>query len=103
MQISGGEGYAQYGSLPFICESDFHITRDEFERRKRMPWPNREPGTFIPDEHFPAATPPKPDGPVVTTEVIGESPDGDDDLFPNFLTSFDQGRAPRRKNGRDKR
>lgn len=85
VRISRGAGYALYGGLPFICESEFHIPREEYERRRRMIWPNREPGTFIPDECTQQAAPTKPRGPIVTTEVVGSTADTADDPFAEFL------------------
>lgn len=71
VRISRGDGYAQYGGLPIVVESGFHITREEYERRKQFPWPAAVPGTIVPqlDPVTPAA-PPKA-GPVITTETIG--------------------------------
>lgn len=84
LKISRGEGYAQYGGMPVIVESDFHITKDEYEQRVTMPWPENAPGTFVPraGDDSPAArasaAPTRPPaasvGPTVTTEVIGGAP-----------------------------
>ncbi len=48
--INRGAGYAQYGGMPVVIESDFHISKDEYELRKNAPWPTDETGTFVPDE-----------------------------------------------------
>jgi hypothetical protein len=47
LRISRGAGYAQYGGMPVIIESSYHISEDEYRRRKAMPWPTA-PGTFVP-------------------------------------------------------
>jgi len=99
VRISRGAGYAQYGGLPFLCESDYHITEDEYERRRGMRWPNREPGTFIPDEHAHPTTPPPPPGPVVTTEVIGGKPADEDAPLDDLVRKL-QDKTPPRKNKR---
>ena len=62
--------------MPFVLESNYHITPDEYERRKALPWPDSVPGSFVPT--VPAtngarATTSKLTGPVMTTEVIGAS------------------------------
>jgi hypothetical protein len=99
VRISRGMGYAQYGGLPFIVESDFHINRNEYERRKRMHWPNREPGTFIPAEWADRVPTEAPKGPIVTTEVVGDDPD---DPFADFLDGLehDQKLKPKRRRRR---
>ena len=48
--INRGAGYAQYGGMPVVIESDFHISKDEYDARKNAPWPTDEIGTFVPDE-----------------------------------------------------
>lgn len=74
VKLSRGAGYAQYGGMPVIAESNFHITHEEFERRKRFPWPDATGGAFVPGsrDYEPAAAPVK-SGPVVSTEVIGDT------------------------------
>lgn len=84
VRITRGEGYAQYSGLPFVAESDFHITEAEYQERKWMKWPHREYGTFIPDEWATYQPPAETTGPIVTTEIVG-SPDLDDDPFADFL------------------
>lgn len=40
-------GLFQYGHFPQVVESDYHITREEYERRKAMPWPSAVPGCIV--------------------------------------------------------
>jgi hypothetical protein len=80
LKISRGAGYAQYGGMPVIIESDFHISKQEYDRRVLMPWPENVNGSFVPqpdDGSSPSAAavpnpppPASPVGPTVTTEVI---------------------------------
>ena len=87
VHITRGEGYAQYGGLPFIVESDFHITEKEYTRRKNMAWPRGDRGTFIPaewNEHQLKAT---PKGPKITTTVVGES-SKQNELFDDLLQDW---------------
>ncbi len=45
LQISGsGRAYARYRGIPFVCYSNYHISKDEFERRKKLGWPDDLPG-----------------------------------------------------------
>ncbi len=44
--INRGAGYAQYGGMPVVIESDFHISSAEFHKRKSAPWPSTDAGTF---------------------------------------------------------
>ena len=48
VRISRGAGYAQFGGMPFIVESDYHISQAEYERRRSLPWPDKSLGMFIP-------------------------------------------------------
>ena len=51
LQIGGGgRGYARYNGIPFICYNDYHITPEEFDRRKKMPWPQDLPGMIVAGE-----------------------------------------------------
>ena len=72
VKLSRGAGYAQYGGFPFVVESEFHIDREEYERRKAFPWPTDVLGTFIPREfrETQSTIPSKPIGPIVQTEVL---------------------------------
>lgn len=47
LRVSRGAGYTQYGGMPFVIESQFHISQEEYERRKRLPWPTAD-GAFQP-------------------------------------------------------
>ena len=73
--IPRGAGYAQYGGLPFVVETDFHLSQSEYERRKAMEWPSGDVGTFVPDQLRPSGKDPAPRrrSPVITTEIIGEN------------------------------
>jgi hypothetical protein len=37
--LKRGEGLAQFQGYPFIMESCYHITPDEYERRRNLEWP----------------------------------------------------------------
>ena len=74
LRISRGAGYAQYGGLPVIVESSHHISKDEYHRRKSLPWP-AGPGTFLPlpaTSETPISSSPPASGPQWTQEVIGD-------------------------------
>ena len=46
LRVGRGAGYAQYGGMPVIIESSFHISEEEYRRRQRMPWPTAV-GAFV--------------------------------------------------------
>ena len=50
LQVRRGEGYAQYGGMPFVMSFPFHITQTEFKRRRdEAKWPEAQPGTICPE------------------------------------------------------
>lgn len=84
--VTRGAGYSQFGGMPVVVDSDFHISEDEFLARKDAPWPDAEIGSFVPAdwEQAKAVSQRKPvkRGPVITEETIGEEPG----LFDSFLS-----------------
>lgn len=87
--VTRGAGYSQFGGMPVVVDSDFHIPEEEFLRRKQMPWPIAEPGAFVPNAWTPHASA-KPQSrkrktvaPLVTEETIGGAPTKS--LFDHFL------------------
>jgi hypothetical protein len=46
--VRRGDGYAQFGGMPFILESTYHISSDEYDTRKRAAWPQADGETFTP-------------------------------------------------------
>ncbi len=103
VHISRGAGYAQYGGLPVICESDFHISQEEYDSRRRTPWPNRQTGTFIPDEMSQQPAIKTSSGPIVTTEVVGASQVEDDDPFADLRKDFSSQQSTSAKNRKRRR
>ena len=45
--VTRGKGYAQYGGLPFIMTSAYHIDYDEYDKRRRAAWPDRPEETIL--------------------------------------------------------
>ena len=107
LRISRGAGYAQYGGMPVIIESEYHISPTEYQRRRMLPWPAGE-GTFIPREQAQRNTQQqsaRPRRSQVTIEVIGDSPspqlndaerESIEDLFQNFRQDFPNHNADKR-------
>ena len=110
LRISRGGGYAQYGGLPVIVESDYHISQNEYERRKAIPWPQL-PGSFVPGIHDDdddddsasgVLAGSGPNNPDWTDEIIGEpiEPIADVDkeaigrMFEDFQQSVDSPEPP---------
>jgi len=91
--INRGAGYSQFGGMPMAVESDFHISKEEFERRKNTSWPTGERGTFIPQQSRPHQVAPPRKGrekkqpvPIVTQETIGEATGSSaPNLFARYL------------------
>lgn len=53
--IRRGKDYAQFGGMPFVMTSAFHIEPDEYERRRKAAWPDRPAET-----HTAHLRPPEP-------------------------------------------
>ncbi|NQV27696.1 MAG: hypothetical protein HQ518_25380 [Rhodopirellula sp.] len=91
IQLTRGAGYSQYGGMPLVVESDFHITKEEYERRRDSPWPTGEHGTFVPDEWLPNVRTPLRQKPglvrptTITHETIDDSDTGSPGLFDRYL------------------
>lgn len=93
VKITRGDGYAQYGGMPFIVEHEFHITAEEYENRKAFRWPEPDEGMLVADSRdpddangppsgpYPGSPPPQSPRPPVTTEVVGD--DVRDDASPD--------------------
>lgn len=83
--VTRGAGYSQFGGMPVVVESDFHISEQEFMARKNAPWPKVGAGSFVPMDWVETKEAPRRDkkkrGPVVTEETIGVEPS----LFDSFL------------------
>lgn len=90
--INRGAGYSQYGGMPIVVESDFHVSKAEFERRKNASWPQGERGTFVPNQWRPPATITPRKGrkqkpiPIVTQETISDpTTSSATNLFDRYL------------------
>lgn len=52
VHIPRGKGYSQFGGYPFVLQSEFHISAEQYEARMMMPWPqaDNDRGSFVPGE-----------------------------------------------------
>jgi len=54
VHIRRGDGYAQYGGMPFVMTSTHHVSFDRYRKRKNSPWPKHRPGeTLVPELRMP--------------------------------------------------
>ena len=74
LQITRGEGFAQFCGYPIVVRTEFHISKAEYERRRRAPWPGKDDEDD--DTILLGAAPPKPrpEPPVIHTERIPRRP-----------------------------
>ena len=56
--ISRGAGYAQFGGYAFAVRGSYHITLEEYERRKNAPWPEGSAATVTSYRKKRAGVPP---------------------------------------------
>ncbi len=100
VRIGRDHGYAQYGRFPFVVSSDFHISAEEYQRRRAFAWPEKTVGMMIAKE---LQTPPsdKPSGPVISREVDGTE-DTDTSTTPGPLNElFDSLDEPPKKSPKE--
>lgn len=58
--IGSNDGYGRYNGIPFVSYNDYHITPEEFARRKKLPWPCDLPGMIEAGESHDPPLPPSP-------------------------------------------
>ena len=102
VKISRGDGYAQFGGMPLIVESDYHISRDEYDVRRSLKWPQNIPGTFVPSRLSESDVPGPDIGPIITTDAGLRSDIGASDL-DDILDSFGREATSRESRRRSKR
>lgn len=51
--ITRGKGYAQFGGMPFIMTSAYHIDLTEYQKRRTAAWPDCPDETITPPVHAP--------------------------------------------------
>jgi len=56
VQITDNAGYSCYGGFPFVVKHQFHISPEEYLRRKSAPWPSQKVGTIIQSSTPPPGT-----------------------------------------------
>jgi len=47
VEMSAPRGFSRYGGQIFTMYTDYHISKDEFDRRERIPWPGRGTSTLV--------------------------------------------------------
>ena len=92
VHVTRGAGYCQYGGMPIVVESDFHITAEHYRQRRDAAWPADEPGSFVPQDHPVAPTRQagkrgrrRQPEPVVTEETIGPTASAVAPAFASYL------------------
>ena len=66
LHVVRGDGPAQFGGIPVVCESEFHTSFAEYQQLQERLWPQHSKETFIPAEYSsgePPAAPPPLEGP----------------------------------------
>ena len=108
VRISRGAGYAQFGGMPFVVESDYHISQAEYERRRAVPWPKAGRGSFMPGTRKLSSVVPtvKPNsGLNLTREVIREDASSRTPIenpFADFLEARKQHRKKKSRRRKSK-
>ena len=94
LRIGRGAGYAQYGGMPFIIESQFHISEEEYKRRRAMSWPSL-PGMMPAPNDTPRKFDKTPSGPAITHDVVGDAKQAED--FINGMNEYFEPKPRRQK------
>ncbi len=66
--IGRGQGYSQFGGYAFPLRGGYHITFEEYERRKNAPWPAPSAHTLV--THRKRRTEARPEAPALRTAYI---------------------------------
>lgn len=100
LRLARGAGYAQYGGLPVIIESAYHITHQEYQHRRSLPWPTAT-GAYCPAERSATPEAPRPEGPLLSEEVIGDSlpPDDTTKSIDELFSKFQKAKPSARRRG----
>lgn len=110
LHLKRGAGYAQYGGMPVVIETGFHISEQEYRRRRALAWP-KLPGAFTPESRpksdpviklpDPVAGPKFPDWTEEEIEEEQGAPDGQvstdiEQIFDAFRQTLPGDQPPRR-------
>lgn len=85
VHIKKNSGYSQFDGYPFRMFSEYHISKDEYERRLRTPWPDagKHPGSIVmplagasDEKPKPRPSAPDPVGEGLDAIDMGEPDDG---------------------------
>jgi hypothetical protein len=72
LQITRGQDFTQFGGKYFIMQTEFHISAEEYERRRQAKWPSG-PGTIV--APLPKNTKPQPQQKQTTIAAAITKPD----------------------------
>ena len=110
LHLRRGDGYAQFGGMPFVMTSTHHISFDRYEKRKKSSWPKTRPGeTIMPDLRMPTITtavplatdPDSQPDPVISDDESGsgkgESLTGGNKLLDRLWEEHEKQQAKQRK------
>ncbi len=101
--INRGAGYAQYGGMPVIIESDFHISAEEYNERKAAPWPSSDTGTFRaadwqrPEKEVPHRGRKQSTSPSISKETISLGPEPEPQPQPQPSSTPSKPKKQRRR------
>ncbi len=93
VQIRRGAGYAQYGGMPFVLHSEFHIDETTYGERQAAAWPDSVPGTIKPDVPPPEPSEEEPDTPADGGGRFGKVRDIKNPLVTDDEDEDDEGTA----------
>lgn len=101
--INRGAGYAQYGGMPVIIESDFHISAEEYNERKAARWPSTDTGTFLaadwqrPQKDVPHRGRKQSTSPSISKETISLGPESEPQPQPKPSSTPSKPKKQRRR------
>jgi hypothetical protein len=96
IRLSRGDCYSQHAGLPIVVRSGFHISAEEYRRRKALGWPTPTPGMLVPRQFPPQlASSSKSSGPVIIVDGDQPQSTGMGDLFDDL--KHKEGKKPRKR------
>lgn len=92
LHIRRGDGNAKFAGLPFVLESAYHISQQEYERRRNAAWPEHGDEVMVPELKLPTREPfQTPEESAESVDASVESVEEEPDVLPAVVDDDPKG------------